>query len=167
MTTDRVQPALDDLLGAQAENARQERLLFNPDTEVNSLVEHVLDLRRYGVPKDRLRQILADLREVLISNGREREGERTAAGVLDDLLRSMHAGGMRSQIRVHELSRALRPLLAREGAGVQPHAALAHRDILRLAETYGTEKLLCAGLRWQLTPAQYTRLTELLQGAPR
>lgn len=88
--------ALNLALEGHSLNRAQARRLFNPDPEINSAAEHLVALQRdFGVPQDRLRAILGDIREVLHLNNAENDCHTDLAGRLDDLTR---------QVRDHELN---------------------------------------------------------------
>lgn len=83
MTPDVVASALD----AQALNRAQHRLAWNPDAEVNSLLEHVRELARTATDEQRphISALLGLIRRLCESNRAELDCERLIAATADGL----------------------------------------------------------------------------------
>lgn len=117
---DVLHPALD----GQAHNEHQRHLLHNTTPEVDSLVEHIVQLREYGVSQDRLRQLLVIVADLLHSNDLEAGCHKQVAQAADDLLDRLarsHAAGDTVQGEI-----SIRSIKARLGGPGGPLATLAN-----------------------------------------
>lgn len=117
------------LIAAQAENQRQELLVFNPSREVDSIVEHI---------EERLKQdpeLIALVREWVASNRRERVHVHGATGQIDLVARTL----------------AVRP--DRQGLGIKRAAAMLREPlkVIRAARTevveFKTYYLACCSVK--------------------
>lgn len=93
---------VDHLMDAQAANARQDRVLYDPSPETDSALEHLLAIAKTATPEQRphIRALIRCLGEARHLNAAEREHERAAAAVADPVS------------SVHEFAKLVRPLLA-------------------------------------------------------
>lgn len=86
---------LDPLLDAQAFNEAQDRallrLVFDPSPEIDSFLELADEIRRgRGDTPDTLATLIEAIEGLRELNGLERDAERQATGVVDELARERH-----------------------------------------------------------------------------
>ena len=89
MNATALRPATGAALEASALHAAQQRALFNPSPECDSLAERLIALREHGVPNTVLRGLIADVRAVIELNAREGRCERAVCVELEQLGRSL------------------------------------------------------------------------------
>lgn len=117
-----IEAATELAMEGMATNDAGRRLLYDPSPEIDSLAERLVELEQHGVPRRVVRALLADLREALSLNLRERAGYRALAGTLDRATRIgaapelSRAGTVRGAIN---LLREPLELLAANEAGVR------------------------------------------------
>lgn len=122
----------DDAGELIAINQAEQAVLYNPSPETDSLAEHLVSLRAYGVPEPVVRRLLDLTRQALRLNAAEGVGERELAGRLEAL-----AATPADVLGVKNFARALRPHLTtlRQGfdldaADAVHRLATAHPDLL-------------------------------------
>lgn len=93
---------VEHLMDAQAANARQDRVLYDPSPETDSALEHLLAIAKTASTEQRphIRALIRCLGEARHLNAAERQHERAAAAVADPVS------------SVHEFCKLVRPLLA-------------------------------------------------------
>ncbi len=87
VTSEIVAPALDGI----CHNTDQQRIIFDPSPEVDSLAERIASLRDNNVPDDVIAHLFADLRALVASNRAERVVHRRVSRTGDDLARALGA----------------------------------------------------------------------------
>lgn len=151
-------------MDGQSLNRAQARTLFNPDPECNSAAERIVALcREYGVPQQRMRDVLADIAHALRLNDAELDVHAAVAGDLDRLARRLHAGGARSALTVKQIARIARPALTSlRRPGCDPvdfcHAAWQIRDLFGAIDA---EHLFTRSVRNELGKQPYQQLQAL------
>lgn len=99
----------DRILEAQAENDLQEKIVYDPSPERDSLVEHLVALPRPDVDPVAVAADMTQLVRVwLESNRRERGHQHAAVAPLDSLTTLLHAEGLRSALTIKDAARRLR-----------------------------------------------------------
>lgn len=171
MSTDAasLRAAREDTLEAMALNDRQDHLLFNADRDVNSVGERLVGLGHFGVPADYLRDIFADLRELIELNARERGCEARIAGGLETLADVVDPDGRIPQaLSIKSIAFALRLPLRVLGAPEQHDArqvVRARRTLRRVLASATTEQLRSPSLRHELRAKAHDLLLEQIEAA--
>lgn len=170
MTPDDVASAI---LEAQALNAAQARLGYNPSDECDSILEHAKALYRTATPGQRphLVAIARLVKQLLAHNADERELEREVAGVVD-LLGACEPRDPLTIRGIADRTRGPLALLMNPIVGEPKHAeALAMViEVLDAAQParVGTREHPNASLSHELGPRKYGHLLDIVaerQGA--
>lgn len=149
---------VDTIMDAQAVNAVQAREIFNPTPETDSALEHAEFLLRTAndVQRPHAAALVTALRRVYRLNDEERDHERRAAGIADDV------NGRVSN--VHELVRLVRPILSDLANVMLERKHGARRADLRDIFARADERTLrSVSIRHLLGVRKYTRLVDELQ----
>jgi hypothetical protein len=159
------------LVDAQAENRRQELLVYNPSPEADSLAELlVLALRRGNDPSKVLADSLPLLRELVESNRREHGHVHAATGPVNFVARMLADHTTRQGLGIKRAARMLReplkiirddmtaPAGRRDGLAFF-HASCKVRDVIG---EMTTEALRSASMRAQLGTGLHEVLCSLL-----
>lgn len=147
-----VQKALNHALDAQAANHHEERMLFDPSPEMDSLMEYILGL---PMPDQTRRVLLAKAQLVLEQNRLERDCERNIAGHLDGVVKRANCPG------VKELAPKLARMLKAEHTGGYVSLVCHVRDLCR-SPFVGPGILMSDSMRAQLGDGPGGRLRELV-----
>jgi hypothetical protein len=164
--------ALNDAMEAQALGDAEAQRLYNPDPDINSLAERLLQLRAHNVPEPHLQAIFTDLRAVIQLNTAQTSHDAAVSGQLDELATSLHRDTTQATVTralgIHALARALRPALAVLQAPASHSASeyvRAVRDIDRIITTTPRSRLLSHSVRHELGATKHALLTELVEAA--
>lgn len=168
--------ALRTMLGVELDaialNQDQERRIFNPSPEVDSLSERLAALRRHRVPAALVDAIAADVRALYHLNHQEGDMERIVAGHLDQLAAAQHAAEtcpadgtvVSRQLGVKSLARALSPhlrTLRDEGSAEDSWAA--RRELRAIARRVTVAQLRSTTLRHELGANAHDALLSALE----
>jgi hypothetical protein len=159
--------ALDPLNDAQVLNMDQQRKLFRPETpECDSLGEFAAGLVNFGVPHERVVEMVDMISDLLKLNAEEGYLQGEAAAVLDRVRCEMHAAGVRSAITVTAVAKAISPhlkVLRNPGAfdGVAYYQASC--AIKRLCERHAPEDLLMPNLANHIGPTGFKFFAKLVE----
>lgn len=161
-----VRRALASVLEGRALNREQTRALYNPDPAANSLVEHLLDLRRHGVPVTVIRRLIDQVAHVLRLNAAEGSCENTVAGQLDEIAHALHDAECNDELHqslsIKTTARVLRSPLARLDVAESITyftACSAIKDAMRHTTP---EQLRSKTLRHELGAGPHDRLLDFL-----
>lgn len=158
-------PALD----AQAANAHQDRLIYDPTPEVDSLAEHLREALKgtTGPARQHLRSAFALLTQVAHANHAERDHEQTIGGAADHLVTSLRRAERvtgTKQLTAKGVARALRDPLGRTEPGAPMTTAVIAdlREIHRVADQVTLDLLLSGAVQHELGDAKFERLAEIV-----
>lgn len=102
----------DHLMDAVAANQEQARWIYNPDPEINSLVEHLTEMLRHGADLEAVHAEIAKalplVRRTWESNATEGQHQREALGPIDGITAMLHLHGRRKSLGLVDAARYLR-----------------------------------------------------------
>jgi hypothetical protein len=157
---------LNPTLNAIGLNGHQHRLMINVDTpEIDSGVEWVASLQRYGVPGEEIRAGLRFFQQLIDMNRSEGEHARTVAQLADRLAREAEAAADGSA-KVRQLAAALRPHLKvlKQRHKADPIAFMrAGRAVVRLIHGVPQERLLCTYMQTELGQGSFDLLRRVVE----
>lgn len=159
-----VDGALAPALEARCRNLEQRALVFNPDAELNSLLELLPQLERAldGEARAVLRGLIVSLWQ---SNEAEGALERELAGWADTTAHDLHHEETTGEsVGVKAAAARLRgPLTVLED--VPALVVEAVRELDRVLALAAASRLLTASMRNQLGPSKYATLERVARGA--
>lgn len=165
LTAHQARTAAHVAMDGAALNRAQHDLLFNPTPEVDSLAERLAALLRDGVPRDTIRFLFENVRELIDLNEAEHGCHTRLAGQLDDLARVLHEAERDTHaahaLGIKALARALRPALdvLSDPAAADPLALVrASRTISAIIERTPDAQLLNASVRHEIGQRRYQAL---------
>lgn len=153
-------PALD----AISLNGRQHRLMINTTPEIDSGVEWVASLQRFGVPGEEIRAGLQFFRQLIELNRAEGDHARQVAATADRLAREAE-DALDDSKRVRALAAELRPHLKvmKQRHKADPIAFMrAGRAVVRLIHDVPRERLTCTYMRTELGQGSFDLLRRVI-----
>lgn len=151
---------LDSTLEVIATGQREASLIFNPSPEVDSLAEHIARLDRHGVPGEVIRNLLAQLRDVLNLNAVQDRHARGAAGALD-ALSSLATDALTTKSITRTLREPL-DLLGRADTVSAAEWQRASGEVRRVIDACGPERLRAPSLRHEMGGRRHDVLLAVL-----
>lgn len=151
---------LDSTLEIIASGQREASLIFNPSPEVDSLAEHIARLDRHGVPGEVIRDLLAQVREVLRLNTTQDSHARGVAGTLDAL--SSLATDALTTKSITRLLREPLDVLGRSSTVSAAEWQRASGEVRRVIDACGPQRLCATSLRHEMGGRRHDVLLAVL-----
>lgn len=158
-----LEAAMHTALEGVALTQAQQRVLFNPSPEGDSLAERVAGLQRHGVPRHVVRGLLADISTVLELNALQAGYQTALAGELDRLASAARLGdGLTVRGLVRVLRAPLSTLLTPETA-TAAELVEARRVVKEVIRCVPRERICSPTLAHELGAHRHQKLLEFTE----